>query len=336
MGKNDRNLEQAFYDIGSRYDFIVIGETHQAEGNERLYQDRQFYEGLSRAGYTVLGVELPIEFQPAIDAYARGDYDYFGKENASQLTPEVLYPEFAGSNTDGRSYDYKDVAKQLAEQITLAQSHGMRVIAFDDKAYEDDRVLSVSEQQTGYIRHAMDQQGKSTTQLQDEIGLPHDVDPYGFVLVDEELRNHYLTPGQLDEFNNLTSHSAAENRLAKDAGWVNHLNGAMSGEKAVLVVGRSHAENQTSIDGIDELLGGDDRVATITLDSGGPVNNVFGNQFSSNSTDEPHAVLHTSNMTMSIGGKMDVPGMEAGDSVSLTAATSSVPASRPQPAVPSI
>lgn len=334
--------EKFFYDIGSRYDAIVIGEKHFAQGNEKFYNDPGFYKGLSRAGYGALAVELPVELQPMIDAYYKGNKEYFGLADDQPLTPEAMYKDLRGFSYENRSYTHVELAAQLAKQIDFSRANNMKVIAMDVKAYEDRREPRVPSDEYRFVKEILDKKGVTPDQLRKEIGIEDrpNLDPYFWVVTNEDMRNKYLSAQEQENLKSLIDNEGTAERMRMDAGWFGHLKESLpAGTKILAIVGTDHPANIIPLEGIDEFLGGDDKVATIYLqrsaasyDSDKERMAKYTDGGTQPPTDEPHAVIYTDSMTMKIGDKMDVEGYEAGEEVQMQSAASPPPAPVAKPA----
>src|SRR5262245_13279849 len=132
--------EKLFYDIGSRYEKIIMAERHMREGNEKIYDDPGFYKGLKRAGYDYLGMEVPQRFQSMIDAYYNKDHDYFGLPKTADFKPEILYGELkADPDTfKDKEYTHVEAAQFIDICVRHARDNNMKIVIFDDQKNSGD------------------------------------------------------------------------------------------------------------------------------------------------------------------------------------------------------
>ncbi|MCC7304676.1 MAG: hypothetical protein IT558_00285 [Alphaproteobacteria bacterium] len=267
--------------------------------------------------------------QPAIDAYYNKDFKHFGLSGPEKLTAEALYKDLKGYNYKNRPYTAEDVANDLARKIDFARANGMKVIAMDDKNYEDKRDANYVQKEQDFIKGILDQKGITRDALRKELNLTaleeRDISPYIWFLDDTDIRRKYFTDQDVQKLDEFKNQSAIADRMAMDAGWAAHLKSAVpAGTKIAAIVGLDHPSNIIATDGIDEFLGGDDKAATIYLVQNSKVlqddqakKKPYNQAGLQPPADEPHAVIYTDNMKVEPRDKLDVEGYKKGDDIAL-------------------
>lgn len=319
-----RTTGQFFEDLADNYQHIVIAEKHHADGNEKIYGDAGFYEGLSNGGMTHIALEYPIELQTAIDAYYNKDFDYFGVETAEQISPANLVAELAGYSFKGRDYTAEDVAQGMALVIDQARSAGLSIIAMDDKASIPDDGQRAFDRQSEYIQKILTSKGVTEEQLRETLGFEDipELSPYDYLVTTPEDAAPYLNSEELSVLDDIEGQYGQAQRMHADEAWYNHLTDALPEDaRIVAIIGASHAQNLIQRDGLDERLGGDEKVATIQL---APNNEYLeAQQVKQNAyqygglgpgTDEPHAIITTDDMNLQSTDKINIEGYQTGDS----------------------
>ena len=321
MCAQEVSSEEFYYQLGKRYDDVVFAEKHDVPGNQKIYGDPEFYSGFAKAGYTTIGLELPVELQPVIDAYLDNNSDYFDVENPGQITPAVLVPHFAGYDySDGRSTPEKS-AQDLGVKLEGAKANNMRVVAFDDRTY-DESLPNPLKAQEEFVKNTLDTKGFTEEQLREDLGLKDvSVSPYIFLAARADIAEQYMDNSELTEMEAIPRNIGSAERMTADQSWVQHL---PADEKTIMVVGRDHPSNIIAAAGIDELRGGDDRVATIAVYQNEEEKNAFYadradyDGFLQPPADDPHVEIFTDDMSVNITEKLDVEGYSADEELAIT------------------
>lgn len=275
-------------DVFSKYDHVVFGEYHGV-GQMDLYNNPALHQGLQSAGVDKIFWEsMPQNYQGAIDDYSVGFIDraefstvFKGIFTAAKIEARKI------AEKDGLSADEQNTLKetinhtlinQTADIIDGAKKHGISIIGLDPSTQEVGNFFANHMTHVGMgVAYDMLKE-KAETLGYPRIGLmmkdardnnPEFAENYNgssSVILNETVRNILFNAEELQKIDAALDESYLDISTKRDRRYwepVLDKHNAESG-RSLSISGFAHTYVQPE-DGIDEILGGDSKTATILI-----------------------------------------------------------------------